>query len=631
MDKIQRLPGSGFPVQPPKTTLSRPPSNLSALGYDYVVAVTQESINVTMADYLSTLGEDPHNKPIYLIYVRDRMQPQATPKLTSYDEFKALANADPFDIPLEGRTEEEEEAVMRLFKLGFVTGIKARLGKPPHEETPDTVKLNSYASKVTFQLLCSEFRFVRADFDPFQLRVTFTGDAQELHDEPWIVRANVDLRLRTLEGEDEAKFARLSPEVKRRVKSFDSNVYGVQQLLFNLTQATLHSSVEFVHRTDFVDDIIRRYFVEHYFAEMQRLGEPILGSAVLKLATTKTSVPTPTMTLTDMDISVTPYKVVENTDPMPTEEERPRLSTLNYLCAADNNHLPTTNPAITWNWVPTVNHIKNHDGVISINRNTLANHFRKNLETYVRTQMFKPKVTVSVKKTAIGTPLVDAVYKLSLDPGQQPNITTPATGPTVLKFDYGAESFDHAGSNGSLGSLRVATYYSCEVTFQDTRIYVKQEKYVNVRISKFLDDQGGNVVAVALTEVYDLAVDQWGRLVSERREYLDPTRETEIQRAHAFFDTFSKINHIITQITNTAQTTVGTKVPTVPVEIVRDYVFPGGNVFTFKDVAFSQYQDLMLYITYVNPDPAVVEETEHIEVPVEELEGIQIVPLPVKQ
>ncbi|CAI4215985.1 unnamed protein product [Parascedosporium putredinis] len=581
------------------SSLSRPPSNLGTYGYDYVVAVTQESINATMIDYLGSLNTNEENKPIYLCYARNPLAFTEPPKLIPYEKIKALAGGvDPFEIPLQDRTPEQEAALNAVFRAGFAVGIKARLGKPNHDDLPDVVTLNSHASKVRFQLLCSEFRWIKLEFNPFAMRVEYTGKSQDEADAPWSVGADVDLRLRNVEGEDAAAFTFLSREAQEKVGNLDTTVYGVQQLLFNLTQTKLMSADTFVGRTDIVDEVIRNYFMNDYFAAMRDLGEPVLGATLYKRETKK-NVPTPTMTLTSLDLSVSPYVERPGTSPMPTAVEQKKLSTLNYLCAADGNKLPPENRAFLWNWVPTVNHVKDHDGVIAINRNTLARYFRKELGNYVSQQMFQPKVKATLEHSLT----LKTKFSVQMIAGQQPtHITMPETGPMVLKFEYGAEDSDVAGLGGDGGQIKIATYYTCEVWFQGTQIRVHQQKFVNVKLSKISKKAEGNVIASVMTEKYDLGINSVGQIQYKRSEEWDTSRKTEIAEVNEVLNSIVGINAVISQITEQVREVVGYRVANIPIAIVQDYVFPGGQVFTFKDVAFSENQDLLAYITYVSPE-----------------------------
>jgi len=611
-DRLRPVPRpvivEGPPPPLPKTTLSRPPSNLSAFGYDYVVAVTQESINATMLEYLGTLAEDERNNPVYLCFKKQKLEKKNPKDPTKYEtvrvEYEAMkeaaGGADPFTIPLdaESRTEEEETALTALFRAGFEVGIVARLGRPPHEaNVPDVVTLNSHASKVTFNLLCSEFRYVQLAFDPFEMKVTFAGDGQEQHDTPWVLTADVDLRLRQVELEDPIALKGLSDDARAAVTRLDKNVYGVQQLLFNLTQARLMSWPKFSSNMSVVDDLIRVHFVNGYFAEMESKGSPILATTAYKLDQTKAKIPTPTMTLTGLDVSVSPYLdlPIPGRD-LPDAAIRPKLSTLNYLCAADDHPLPPTKP-FPWNWVPTEIHLQDHDGVLSINRNTLAQYFRRELYDHVAENFRRPEVKATLKNSMS----LAAKFSVRFEERQTPTITMPATGPLVLKFEYGADDSDQAGLNGDAGKIKVATYYMCEVRFQGTQIAVRQEQYVNVRVEKLSHPESGNVVARILTETYDLAVNTKGQLVVERKEIPGPSMKTEIERVNGILNGIITINQVIEQITNDVRSVVGPNLKNIPISVMQDYVFPGGNVFTFKDVAFSENQDLMSYITYVQP------------------------------
>lgn len=47
----------------------------------------------------------------------------------------------------------------------------------------------------------------------------------------------------------------------------------------------------------------------------------------------------------------------------------------------------------------------------------------------------------------------------------------------------------------------------------------------------------------------------------------------------------------------------------IPIDTVKNYVFPGGQTLTFKNVGFSSYQDLTALISYADPSKPVATVT----------------------
>jgi len=60
-------------------------------------------------------------------------------------------------------------------------------------------------------------------------------------------------------------------------------------------------------------------------------------------------------------------------------------------------------------------------------------------------------------------------------------------------------------------------------------------------------------------------------------------------------------NSLYDKVKNDLRGLKNTELKNIPVSIVQNFVFPGGKVFAFKDVQFSNNQDLICHITYLDP------------------------------
>src|ERR1700750_2770883 len=87
-------------------------------GYDYVVAVTQDSINATALEFLF------HKQPVLNVcYISDN---NGDPVLIDYETFKKTAKgADPFNIPASGP--ERETQLANLDDAYFMFGFQAAM------------------------------------------------------------------------------------------------------------------------------------------------------------------------------------------------------------------------------------------------------------------------------------------------------------------------------------------------------------------------------------------------------------------------------------------------------------------------------------------------------------------------
>jgi hypothetical protein len=64
---------------------------------------------------------------------------------------------------------------------------------------------------------------------------------------------------------------------------------------------------------------------------------------------------------------------------------------------------------------------------------------------------------------------------------------------------------------------------------------------------------------------------------------------------------FVDLNSLIDHVKSFSDKVVTTTFHDIPAADIQNFVFPGAKVFTYKDVQFSENQDLVSQITYVTP------------------------------
>ena len=82
-------------------------------------------------------------------------------------------------------------------------------------------------------------------------------------------------------------------------------------------------------------------------------------------------------------------------------------------------------------------------------------------------------------------------------------------------------------------------------------------------------------------------------------EVADSLRPTEIVQVNKILNGVININQVIDQITRDVRDLVRLKLENIPISVAQDYVFPGGNIFTVKEVVFSKNQDMVIYINHI--------------------------------
>jgi len=563
---------------PSNITASAVPSNLSNAKYlyDFVVAATQDSINATMMAFLAQLRE-----PVVTIcYVADA---HGIPTPIDYETLKANARGtDPFSIPANVDV-GTSEAVQDLFTVRFMLGFRARLGLPhvgDPASLPDIVQLGTTASSAVFNMYCSTFTIVQYTPSSGYTPASWMNISQSPNS-PWVFTSIVDLRLENVPG---TAYHLLPADVQQKIQNLGSNAFSVQQLLFDLSNARLQSQPKIasgVAPGTPAYNALQTSFLGAYFAQMQADGQPLLGCSI-----TTTDAPASTLKPTSLDLMVNAYL-----DDQSKQVGGP-LTTLNYLCSVGGKPLSTPSN-FSWNWVPDAVAQQDHDGVASINRNTLANYFRTMLTPYVQQNCLLTWTHVWLSGFLDGV----VNYSWKLTQGQTPTVTTPATGATVLSYAYSSESSDEAGLNGDMGSLKLKNDYTLTVAFTGKTIVITQHQVIYVHASVLATRDGGNVVDKTITDTYNLNVDESGRLVAK----LSPVvHDASVDpRANGFLNFFADVNSLLADVEEYAQYFKGTELD-IPINVIQDFVFPGGKTFVFKNVGFSDYQDLVSFISYAD-------------------------------
>jgi len=549
-------------------------------GYDFVVATTQASINGTMLAFLSALKEPVVN----ICFVAD---PMGKPVQIDYNLLKQNAHgSDPFAIPANVNVATSQD-IKNLVAARFMVGFRAQLGIPRVQnpsQLPDIVTLGTDTSAVKFNMLCSQFMIVQLDPGSAYTSPSWTISSQQASSPPWVFTSKVDLRLSTIA---KGAYTTLPPNIQKQISNLGPMAFSVQQLLFDLTNATLESvpTITGVQSGSFAYSVLEQFFIGSYFTQMQAHGQPLLGCNIAV-----SNAPASTLTLSSFNFQVDPYVDPATHQPYPTPTAvQKQMATLNYLCAADGNILP---PAtwFPWNWVDA-SQINDHDGAIAINRNTFANYFRNQLASYVSSNCFLPHVQVTLSGLNVN-------YSWSFSPYQAPTVTIPPTGSTVLQFSYSSSSSDGAGLNWDMGSLQLNNNYTLTIDFVGTTIIVTQHQVVYMRVSSLGTAGDGNLVDKKIVDTYTLGINANGQLVASLVSV--PTDNSNSPSVTAALNFFTDFNTISTAVANSVKI-VGTKLQDMPINAIQNFVFPGGKTFIFSGVSFSNYQDLVTFIRYADP------------------------------
>lgn len=568
-------------------TMGAQDSYLSHPRYEYnvVVATTQASINATMKMFLAEVEQPVVN----VTFVADD---KGNPVRIDFND--VLKVCDPFDIPANAQPASDPN-IKKLLGLRFMAGFRARLGIPASiqdpDEVPDLVVLGGDTSAVTFNLLCSEFEIV--ELSPGGWGGMSWTHLSQSDGDPWLFQSKVDLRMSTVEPN---RYNTLPPDVQRQLKNLTDdkrNKFSIRQLLFDFTNAGLSAmpTIEGIQSGTKLYALLQQYFIGAYFDRIQAKGEPVLNVAI-----TRHETPTSTLAITDLNLQVGPF-VGSNGAPIvnPTPEQA-RLATLAHLCETNNEVMPPA-ARFTWNWIDenpdkTKSQTDFH-GVVAINRKTFVQFLRNQLARYVSSNCYAPYVKITMDGAT-------SLWDWRLTPGQQPTVTLPESGNTVLSFSHSAETYDEAGLHGAVGQCRLRSGFELHVSFgglKTGKIVVNQHLTVWTRIKSLATESEGYIVHKTINETITLSVNADGRLVvgTPETEVFNYPDDLHVNR---FVDLFTQLNDMIDELKGRADSVTGGHLTSIPIGLVQDFVFPGGRTFSFKDVAFSNHRDLVAHITY---------------------------------
>ncbi len=541
-------------------------------GYDYVVAVTQASVNATMKEYLSgaSLPE------VVLIFDTDASGRPALYQGTVAD-FAASAGLQPgedfFSVP-NGTDASANPILQKLTKARFMAAIKAKVGIPDGcSPIPNIVTLQSDASNVLFSLIFSELVLTQMTVG---YSTSWFRTAQD-PTKPWLFQSKVDLRLDPV---DQGTFTRLPDPVQRQVRNLGDTAFSVQQLLFDLENIGWLDppTIPDLNHQDPAYNLLTNFFRDACVGALKQ-GQPVLGYAVTSGADPST------LPLTALNFQVSPYLDASN-KVVPGS----RMATLDYLCAVANQPLPR--PAnFTWNWVDGSDS-NDVDGVMALKRSTLRNYIQEKLDSYVIRNCIKPKARCTQDNLFAKT-----VYWVGAEPNQPPKVTKPDTGETVLTYSYSDSAYDEAGADGAWGRLRFTSSFDLNVAFRANTIVVTQRLIFYLYCRGLQTPLEGNLFDTTITDTFTLKVGGFGAVEVDHGTNTNDQRVTPQTNDVLNFFT-GGINELMSNFSHWATGFGARTERPIPIALVNHFVFPGGKAFDFKNLKFSDHQDLIASIRY---------------------------------
>ncbi|KAK1622870.1 hypothetical protein BDP81DRAFT_410996 [Colletotrichum phormii] len=580
-------------------------SNLtdSRYGYDIVVSTTQASINLGLLEYLWE-----SNQPVkYICYLSDPNTGNATAQISLEELMKRTDGVNPFDI-LDG-TPASDPRVEALTRNNFRVGVKIRIGVPPGvmpKELPPVLELGKRDGKSLYRMFCSEFQVIQNTPSGGSSANGSWNVWNQPSGSPWYIETAVGIVNSDLDWGLETPYFNHRPELKGRLKSQfnylpSSRSYSLQQTFMDLENAAHHSAPNFVGipASSPVQEILQKNFVDLYSQAVKSYGQPILAVAAVAA-----DHPDPSqLQVTSCEVGISRYKdsnawVINNATP-----EQSAAATLNHLCMT-NNHGAAAVSDPYWNWVQPWD-VKNESGVIAIKRSVFAEQLMNTILPSARKSCLTSNVGINLSDSFGNWEAV-----LEFVPNQWPqtrDVRTSESGECIIDITWSAE--DQAGvrtqNSEMLGafqdSLEVIPHYYCEVSVKDSTITITQRLRINMSVTSEgipLSLVGHDVKII---DVYDLSVDQNGRLniVHHGKQHKDDRSE----EPHGTWleNKFSGVNDAVNQIKKTTAALTNMDLEGINFATPHNFVSPGGKVFTYTSAKFSNHQDLICDITYAAP------------------------------
>ncbi len=569
-------------------------SNLSSTPLDFVVAVSEESVNSTMFQYMSQNSfpamslcwTQVENGPLIPITLAALMAGNASQGGTN--------GTNPFDVPNWTNGEPMSQDLTNINNSAFACGIQLQIGIPagmnipgapnqPYTNTlPYMVSLNTTNSNTAiFNLLFAQFTVVYPTFGRSGLSA-YNNDSQP-SGSSWGITVNVPLSQITVSPSSAPS------NVQQALSKMGPGAFSIQQLFFDFLNATITDAP-----TQNWPAIVSNQFTVAMLEQLIQQNEQSQGLASVGYTITAGAVQPSTFNIGNLEMVFEEYE--------PSTESTQMLNTVNYLCTVPGgNRIPPNYSGISWNWFDTAAQLGTFDGVVAINRNTLAAWIYSQISNNVMQNCFAPYVRVWLS----GFIDMTVNWQWNLTPWQTPTVTYPATGSTVLSVNYSSSASDQAGLNGDMGGMKLAPSYSANVSFENNTIIIVQNLTIYLWVSSLSTSAGGNVVDITITDTYTLGVNATGQISASLSSSTSNTSESPSR--NGFLNFFTDINDIINSINSWIQNFTATSITDIPVSDFNSFVFPGSQTFTYSNVAFSNNQDMVSCIVYDDPAGAATE------------------------
>ncbi len=538
-------------------------SDINLSNYDNVIAVTQLSINETMAEYLNALS---------------------------------------MDVALYYTTDEDGNLVPTDSKNAYYTFTGTLDYNTDENGNPINI-INLYTDRGN-QTVQYNITFSNAEF-----KSTVPGmswDITQEAGEPWIIEYYVDLGM---VGTD---LDSLPPDVQAKVDGYVNNygagMFSIQQLFLDLNTAVFDTMTEITGMTDIPMGVFTAMMNE-YMESLQATGGVIFGYTVTFSDQNYTP---PTFAPTYMGFCVTPYT---DADGNPTNHD---LDTLNYLVMTDHHTAPAYPPqSFPFNFVDS----DSENGALAFKMDMFRDFVLDSLSPMLTG--ISPNVHVEADGSK---PLDEQVIELQPSSSSYSfTVVDPPQNGEVGTYSYqdSDSASDHGWSYQWTMDNSCSYWSNANITFEDNKVhisgYVATEASI---INQFNTGHGSTSEYDMPKTTYNWSVDlvlQFDnsnngvlKMVVENENFdSDPVVENEPDPSwwETFLDSiagyFQSYVDDMGDLRGQIQTSIIDNIlPDINSGLANAnaFVFPGNDTFTFSNPQFSDSLDLASNVNYLTPE-----------------------------
>lgn len=571
-------------------------SNLAKYGYDTVVAVTQKALN----NAIETYYKNSKFTPVTYYYIKDSSgNPVAVDKATLLSTY--TSNIDPL-----GNVSASQQKVLAAsqfyFAFNFTIGNPQGFlfYDPTTNQEVNYLTLSPESNNVKYCLLC------------FQLQVAFWNpdtkvwvSIKQTTSKEFNIYANVNLT-------SVLSNTNLTPSVQAAVDTLGGTDLNIQQLIFDLDSSVVDptSTLTQLDSSCSVFKPLMQEFAKAYF------GTYNTQSGALNYAIT-TSNPS-SMVPNAMEWRVNAYVnssgvAVQN----PTQDQQD-LATLNYLFANNGDSLPA-GTQLNWNWledngtshnldIDTNADVNKFDGAIAIKRDAFAKYLISQLNSYVQQNCWAAFIDEDGSDPGTYGDLDFTLGSLPANVFQPYNPYAIAAGdPDQLLVYFYDKIFTLPvlQTNNPTDSMSVNCYFSLQVLIGDghsvpaSTITLQQsfQVKINASITNSPDPNAkptlysGSPVNKTFNDVFNVQLSDQGGIAFNKNMALSTSSDASTDVNLPFDNDWDSTDDFVQNLAARSFTEF-------PFSLPSQFVFPGGNAFTYQDASFSSYSDLVCRFTY---------------------------------